>query len=205
MEFWGTTFDPFQGLPGSISAGRSHALHCVAEGSRPAADITWWKDGKVSDTSCPSSQTSLKHHLVEGWKGRWHTFLSNVTWNITHTSPGGKMERLMTPNTYQMSPDGKMERLVTHLPVKHNSNITWWKYGKVSDTYVKCHLTPANMTWWKDGKVSEPPSTGHMIMSPIYTFFTLLHLSLLPTPSLSPVTLWYNLTCNTILHLLHEN
>ena len=36
-----------QGLPGSISAGRSHALHCVAEGSRPAADITWWKDGKV--------------------------------------------------------------------------------------------------------------------------------------------------------------
>ena len=45
MNFWFTY--NYQGLPGSISAGRSHALHCVAEGSRPAADITWWKDGKV--------------------------------------------------------------------------------------------------------------------------------------------------------------
>ena len=40
---------PVQGLPASISAGRSHTVHCTAEGSTPAADITWWKDGKVRD------------------------------------------------------------------------------------------------------------------------------------------------------------
>ena len=36
----------------------------------------------------------------------------------------------------RISPGGRMERLVTHpaLPVKHHSNITWWKDGKVNDT-----------------------------------------------------------------------
>jgi len=34
------------GLPGSISAGKSQTIKCVAVGSKPAASITWWKDGQ---------------------------------------------------------------------------------------------------------------------------------------------------------------
>ena len=41
-----TTPSPHQGLPGSISAGRSHSLQCEAEGSSPAADLEWWMDGQ---------------------------------------------------------------------------------------------------------------------------------------------------------------
>ena len=43
----------------------------------------------------------------------------------------------------RISPGGRMERLVTHpaLPVKHHSNITWWKDGKVSDTPF-CQMSP---------------------------------------------------------------
>ena len=36
----------------------------------------------------------------------------------------------------RISPGGRMERLVTHpaLPVKHHSNITWWKDGGIVET-----------------------------------------------------------------------
>ena len=67
MNFWFIHTWSHQGLPGSISAGRSHALHCVAEGSRPAADITWWKDGKVG------KHNSLSH------RGKSHFSLSTFT------------------------------------------------------------------------------------------------------------------------------
>ena len=149
------------GLPTSLVAGRAQQARCVSVGSRPAATLTWWKDGQFLGRptevfSEEAGVTSSVLDIIFSSDDHTKTILCRAE---NRNIPGSSLETSLSLDI-KFPPRARLQ---------WGANIDGERIGEGQDIYLEC-LSVANppvsrIVWLHDNYRVEPSREDRVVIS----------------------------------------